>query len=344
MAPVKFFSTFLKKLINIRPLTDANSVDRTNVGVFIVLFSGVWIMNGKAKQIESLCLCMFLVAIGAVKSADAADEPAAEWYKIMEEAVHLSSIGHRTQALKLYEQALALAPSDEHRADTLMYVARSYENLPSRRQAIDTYKRILADYPQTKHAPRIYFRLGEVHRSITLLSHPPDPEQERRVFETEMIPSVSIPYFEKCVSSAPAVNGWVRASRIYLANLYKETGREDDAWQITHEIATLDIYDVTEPLYIGPYVEMNAPERTLCERLDDAREGVVRARNTSRRRLVRWSISSDPTESILKLQQLINRYPGTDIETKAAEQIELLGQKIVEQTFEEGVDPNARQN
>jgi tetratricopeptide (TPR) repeat protein len=262
----------------------------------------------------------------------------------MNKARDTYSFGHITEALPLYAQALVLAPTDEHRADTLMYVAQAYENLPSRRQAIDTYKRILTDYPQTRHAPRIYFRLGEVNRSITLLSHPPDPEEERRVFETEMIPSVSIPYFEKCASIAPPMNGWVRASRIYLANLYKETGREDQAWEITHEIAALDIYDVTEPLYIGPYKEMSAPERTLCERLDDAREGVVRARNTSRRRLVRWSISSDPTESILKLQQLIRRYPGTDIETKATEQIELLREKIVEPPLPGSVGPNAQQN
>ncbi|HUT28542.1 MAG TPA: tetratricopeptide repeat protein [Sedimentisphaerales bacterium] len=301
-------------------------------------------MSIKPKQLQALCLCVLLVAVTAPLGRGLAAEPAAKWYKIMDEARNLRSVSQIPQALGLYEEALAAAPTDEHRADTLMYVARAYENLPSRQDAIDTYKRILADYPDTRHAPRIYFRLGEVHRSITLLPNHPTPSEERRVLGTEMVPSVSIPYFEKCVSIAPPVNGWVRASRIYLANLYKDTGREDLAWQITHEIANLDIYDVTEPMYIGPYKQMNAPERTLCERLDDARQGVVRARNTSRRRLVRWSISSDPTESILKLQQLISRYPGTDIQTEATEQIELLREKIVEPTLDESLDPNSPQD
>jgi tetratricopeptide (TPR) repeat protein len=273
------------------------------------------IMCSKSKQcFKFMLLWVFVYFLVCFEHLFAGSGPATAWYTAMNEAVDLQYFGQKEQALALYEEALSLAPSDEHRADTLLYLAQAYEGLRLRSEAIETYKRIVADYPSSQHIPRVYFRLGEVHTSITLLPEKTDPNQERQIVEMQMTPKIAIPYFEQSVASSGSFDPWGLASRIYLAGRYRDTGFETKAWDIIHELANLNIYDVTKPKYVGPYVEMNASETTLCEWLDDARTLAARVRNSARNKLVPWSLSGGPMESIINLRDLTRLYPGTEID------------------------------
>ena len=293
-------------------------------------------MRCKSKQCFKFMLpVVFVYCLVCFQNRCAGSGPATAWYTTMNEAVDLQFFGQKEQELALYEEALSLAPSDEYRADTLLYMAQAYEGLRLRSKAIEVYKRIVADYPSGKHIPRVYFRLGEVHTSITLLPEKTDPEQERQIIESQMLPSISIPYFEQSVASGGPFDLWGLASRIYLAGLYRNTGFETEGWDIVHELANLNVYDVTSPKYVGPYVEMNAGETTLCEWLDDARTIAARVRNSARKKLVSWSLSGGPVQSIINLHALIRRYPGTEIEARAQEKVEELAEEILAATIGE---------
>ena len=274
-------------------------------------------------------LWVFVYCLVCFEHLFAGSGPATAWYTAMNEAVDLQYFGQKEQALALYEEAFLLAPSDEHRADTLLYLAQAYEGLRLRSEAIEIYKRIVADYPSSQHIPRVYFRLGEVHTSITLLPEKTDPNQKRQIVKTQMTHEIAIPYFEQSVASGGPFDPWGLASRIYLAGRYRDTGSETKAWDIVHELSNLNIYDVTKPKYVGPYVEMNASETTLCEWLDDARTLAARVRNSARNKLIPWSLSGGPVESIINLRDLIRLYPGTEIEVQAQEKKEELTEKIL---------------
>lgn len=136
--------------------------------------------------------------------------------------------------------------------------------------------------------------------------------------KTEMTNQNAAPYFEQAVTSGPAFSAWVLASWGYLANIYQEEGSDERAWQILHRLATLNMEDVVNPTYRGPYLEMNAPELTLQERIDEARTLAAAVRQGAIRRLVAWSVVPGNLEQTLaNLDSLAIRYPDTEIELLA---------------------------
>ena len=128
-------------------------------------------------------------------------------------------------------------------------------------------------------------------------------------------------YFERAVTVGDRYNYWVLASKSYLAAIRREAGRRQDAMDILRELATLDLYEIKEPNYIGPFSRINDPIITLAERIDDARAEAAGLRDSARRHLVSWSVvPGDPGASLENLRRLIRDFAGTPIADKAKEE------------------------
>lgn len=261
-----------------------------------------------------------------------------QWYRMLREGRRHFTFGRQERALQYFQEGLALAQTDEQRVNTYFFIAEAYEGWSSRTKAIETYKAILEAYPASGYTPRILARLGEVHRSITLLPGNLPPEQERKIVATEMTNENAARFFEQAVSSGTASNIWVLFSRSGLANIYSESGQQAKAWEIRHDLATLDVYAIRTPQYIGPYARINAPEVTWAERLDKDRRRAAAIREAWRKRLVTWSVvPGNPAQTVVNMQALIDRYPGTEIETKAREK----QQEAAEEIKRSLADPDA---
>lgn len=284
----------------------------------------------RLRIISAVLLVTISVSVSAGPIPPQVD-PADRWYTVLNFAWNASGEHGVSGCLN----ALALAPDAEHEADTLLYLARAYEHAMDRSKAVATYKRIIEEHPSSGHLPRVYFRLGELHTSVTLVPGSAS-EQRRDAVRKEMTKEKCVGYFEAAIATGPPWNSWVRASRMYLAGIYdKEKGLE-----ILHEIANLDTYDVKEPDYTGPYLEHNDPRNTLGERLDSARLEAATARRNARRRLVlRSIIHRDPVQSIANLRTLIERYPDSDISSMALEKIEKLSKKMLDEMTGDAAPP-----
>jgi hypothetical protein len=132
-----------------------------------------------------------------------------------------------------------------------------------------------------------------------------------------MVPEKGIPYFEQAVVAGPPLSSWVLASKLYLARLYMDTGRQAEAWSILQELATLKVEEVNTPDYVGPYAELST-QKTAEERVAEARAFAAKVCRSAQARLVSWSVvPGDPVQSLQKLQALMERYPGTEVEALA---------------------------
>jgi len=243
-----------------------------------------------------------------------------EWLHAVDKASRTSRAGRLEEAIEEYRSAVELAETEEQKAETLLHMGQVYEAL-SREETIKTYRRILDECPASGLVPQVCFRLGELHRSISLV---PEMESEecRRVVEEEMIPARSIPFFEKGVASGKPLERYVLFSRSYLANLYHETGREEEAWGILHELASLSLVDVQAPVFAGSFTQRILPQES---RLREAKDAAEKARASARRRLIAWSVdASDPTGSIARIESVAQRYPDEETILMAEKEVERL--------------------
>ena len=239
------------------------------------------------------------------------------WSEMAFEASGLQLPGEAGRAFRLYQKALAEAPSETAKVTVLLQMAATHESVGSLADAFAVYEGILRGYPETQHAARICFRLGELHTSVSLLPEGATQADGDRLQQTEMLPERGIAYFEQAVASAPPLSPWVLASRLYLARLYMDTDRQAEAWAILRDLATLNPEAVNTPDYVGPYAEMSTQE-TLEERVAEARAFAAKVRQSAQARLVSWSVvPGDPVQSLQNLEALMSRYPGTDIEALA---------------------------
>jgi len=240
-----------------------------------------------------------------------------EWHALVSEALAARARGEAEQALLLCQRALASASSDEDRADVLVQMAETYESQGRLSEAVGTYEDVLRDYPQMGHAARVCFRLGELYTSVSLLPEGATEAEVDRLQRTEMLPEKGMPYFEQAVAVGPPLSSWVLASKLYLARLYMDTGRQAEAWRILQELATLKVEEVNTPDYVGPYAELST-HKTAEERLAEARAFAARVCRSAQARLVTWSVvPGDAVQSLQNLQALMERYAGTEVEALA---------------------------
>ena len=267
--------------------------------------------RGAGGLVSALCLLALITVL------EGRDGTLAQWSAKMSEAEQHYLRGQSHHALSLFREAELLADSEERKADAVLWGGRALEALRERFQTVATYEGILRDYPETQHAARICFRLGELHTSVSLLPEGATQADGDRLQQTEMLPERGIAYFEQAVASAPPLSPWVLASRLYLARLYMDTDRQAEAWAILRDLATLNPEAVNTPDYVGPYAEMSTQE-TLEERVAEARAFAAKVRQSAQARLVSWSVvPGDPVQSLQNLEALMSRYPGTDIEALA---------------------------
>ncbi|MCD6405235.1 MAG: tetratricopeptide repeat protein [Planctomycetes bacterium] len=286
----------------------------------------------RSKVISRICLILagfiLLGAVAQLYAEDSEERRQYRWYSTIRDGNYYLYKGKHDKALAAFEKALSLSVSEEEKADTLLRMAKSYEGAFKRKEAVATWKRIVEECPSSGHLPYVCARLAELHRSITLVS-PKATEAEEREVSKKMTNDTAIYWFEKAVQSGPPYAPYVLSAKLYLAGIYPEVGRKDEAQQILEEISTIDIYDVKKPAYVGPFKEMNDDRITMSERLDETRSRLLSRRKSARRRLVETCVVwSDPVKSIVNLQKLVDKYPDTEIAKMAREKIEVLSEQL----------------
>jgi hypothetical protein len=156
-----------------------------------------------------------------------------------------------------------------------------------------------------------------LYTSVSLLREDAAEAEVDRLQRTEMLPEKAVPYFEQAVVTGPPLSSWVLASKLYLARLYMDTGRQAEAWSILQELATLKVEEVNTPDYVGPYADLST-QKTAEDRVAEARAFAAKVRRSAQARLVSLSVvPGDPVQSLQNLQALMARYPGTEVEALA---------------------------
>ena len=289
------------------------------------------------RRVSSLASILGVGALAAAVLATPAfaeDKPSYKWFSTIRDGNYFQYTGECAQARAKFEQALAISANEEEKADVLVRIAKTYEGEIRRDDAIAAWKRVVGECPSSGLLPRVFFRLGELHRSITLL--PLDAsDDERHQVNNQMRNETAVVWFEKAVESGLPYERYVLSSKIYLAGIYMDLGREDEAWGMLDQLASLDVDEVQTPAPAGPFDEAEAWPATLMERIDAARSHAQLIRHTAMVRLVEWSLKADAVASISALEKLADRYAGTEVEEMALEKIQEILGKLSEQAHEE---------
>lgn len=281
------------------------------IGIALVALAGLW--------------------AAGVAGAPSYDEAVKEWLAKLGEARELRDgmyvSNNLSAVVGAYDEAVRVAPTAEHAAEALYCMAQVYESRSLRAAAIATYQDLVGLYPDSGRCPVVFFRLGELHRSITLLSPSMDREEAERIENAEMRNEIAVLYFEQAVAAGPPLDPTVLASRNYLAAIYREMEREDESWAIIHELAALEPQDLAEPPYAGPDTLSPELPDSRAARLEEARKRIGSIRRSAQERLIEWSaVPGDIEQSIVNMQVLADEYAGTPVEAMALEEIARLEQ------------------
>ena len=248
------------------------------------------------------------------------------WFELMERGEDYHGPSYPEELVLNYTLAYAMAPTDEYRADTLFHLAQGYESVSNRDAAIETYLRLLDEYPDSGHVPRVLFRLGDVHATYTLLPPEMDPEEVRGLLEGKFGPEFGMPYFEQGAASATPLNRWVMRCHSERVGMYARLGQGKDTYlPILYALARLepDAVGAEDVAYVGPYQRMKNPEVTPEQRIDEARMYVTSMRDHVRENLVRGAMCPLQVEQrIANLEKLIADFAGTELEVMAREKLD----------------------
>jgi hypothetical protein len=224
---------------------------------------------------------------------------------------------------------MRLAPTPEHKADTLYHLALIYEGGADRENTIATYKRILDEYPESGHVPRCLYRLGELYSSVTFIEPNASEERVEQVL-SEMSDEVSLEYFAQGEKIPLPYDPDVMGCKMAAGNRHAVLGRRSERRKRLDELAVMNEDDVDVPIYVGPYDRILSHGYTIGDPLENAKAVVRRMRTVARRRLVECSvIHGHPVESISNLEKLIDEYPDSDISKAAAKEIERLSGEML---------------
>jgi len=289
--------------------------------------------------LSSLLLSPCAVAEDTVdEKAERVDEKAERvWYNKMTQANGARLRKQREKTLSLYEEAMALAPSREHEADTLYYIAKAYEGWVERENTIAAYKRILEEYPESGRVPRAARRLGSIYSNLGLI-HGNAPEERLKEVLSEQTSENARPFYELAAQYAPEMNYEGLCAQVGLVGLYSREGELEKAQALLESMIDLDIYELRVPPKRSPYARLRNPHITTSELIDGARASVKGLRGRVRRLLVaraeRWG---RPVETIANLEALIRKYPDSEIAELAGRRIEELSAQVIRETPEEAL-------
>jgi tetratricopeptide (TPR) repeat protein len=208
------------------------------------------------------------------------NDPASRWRDAANRGIYNARHRNAGAANAAFQEALDLAPGPEYRADTLFLLANACE-MPSgdgdaasvlqrRAEAISAYKRIVTECPGTARFAQACLRLGEMYCCVDLRRIHASRE-EKAAIQADSDMDKGAPYFRKAVEAGPALAPEVLASKLYVALIDIAEGRRDDGMRLAREVADVDIYDVKEPFYNGPFGSASRGRSSLPERLDAAR-------------------------------------------------------------------------
>jgi outer membrane protein assembly factor BamD (BamD/ComL family) len=253
-----------------------------------------------------------------------------EWAAKMTEGQRLFQRHRFDEAFREFEGALTASPSEDHKGDALIFMAQCREATWKRWDAIDIYKRIVSEHSSCLQVAQANFRLGELHRSISLIALDAKEEDEKRQL-AETTDENAKAFFEAAVKAGDPYNRYVLSSKAYLSGIYER----EEALTLLHELANLDIYAVKTPFYSGPWEEANSG--TMSVWVDKRRGEIWSLRSVSRGRLVARSVSvlpGDDVTSITSLQALAERYPQSDISHAAQAEIARITEKMAKKAAE----------
>jgi tetratricopeptide (TPR) repeat protein len=295
------------------------------------MFTGRW----KALWTCVLASVVGFSALVLGQEAPQPDQARYAWRMKMESVVGRYKRSDMEKVLGLYDEALALAPDDECKADTLYHLALRYESWREREDTIATYKRIVSEYPDSGHVPRVLRRLGALYRNTTLI--PADASEERSTqVMSEMTNENCMPFFEAAVKAGSNQDRDVLSSKMALSNIYSELGRAEDSKQLLYELAALEDDAINPVRYVGPFDQMRhldvRPEDEDYERwVEQARKDAADMRQSAGSILVRRAVvRNDPGQSINNLEELVSLFPDKEVADMAREAIKKIADDLME--------------
>jgi len=238
------------------------------------------------------------------------------WALLMQEGRAALARNQAQDALRHFLAAAQRGFDAESRAEAYFYVGQANEALLRRDQTIQVYMKALDLAPNGGYVPRISFRLGELYTSVGLLPSTMKPEVAEAKMRSTMSDVKAIRHFERALTCGQAGDPWVVSSKMYLAGLYINHGRDVEGWHLLHEVASLDPESIESPGYLGRSVQDSMSQEDMEQELKATRTRIASSRQAARRYLLQWSMSPDILQRVINLRRLLGRCRGDPMEAK----------------------------
>jgi tetratricopeptide (TPR) repeat protein len=287
--------------------------------------------TGKAASAVILIVTI-LLGVPSVLPAASAGSATYQWTEQMRAARRLGQHKDFEGERRGYEEAAAMAPSEELKADSLFYAARTRQLLRMRWEAIATYNRIISECPSSGRVCGAYTALAGLYYAEVDL--PEDaPEEQKKKAADEMSIATGIAYLELAVKAAPSDSSILLGTKLGLAYAYAEAERVDEGRAILLELNGEDIYFVKEPRYVGPFQEITLyDDMPRSSKIDGARCDAAAILTAARLAIVNWSVDTrKPAESMIRLQALIDKYPGGELAELAQKEIDRISKQMADE-------------
>lgn len=276
-----------------------------------------------SRVLLTACLAAFLlsdvpVTVAPVAAAEAPSEY--NWVEKMREAEGLRRKRKLDDSLKAYEEAEKLAPTREHKADTLLRIALYYRGQDKRWDTIAVYQRIIQECVGTPAVVTSYLVLAAYYSDFPGL--PPDaPASDIERAKAEMSPQEGLRYTELALGAASRTSVSYYSVKGALAQRYAELGRREEARALLFELDALDVMAIKEPRHVGAYEKATLYHSTsISAMIDGARSDAAQVRYAARTMLVNYAAAS--AEPAKELQALVDRNPQSELARLAKTEID----------------------
>ncbi len=220
------------------------------------------------------------------------------------------------EAIACYDRAIEISPNAEYKAETYFHKAQGLETW-DRYEAIANYQKVLSEKPTAALRAETCFRLGSLHRNISLGK---SEEEATQIVETEFSNENCLPYFEMGAAAAGEYDKYAMSCRVYVAFVYQDTGRTQEAEAILAKLAALD--PSKAELFPDQFLVSCQSPRLFFVRKEETLQHVQMTREIAAETLVESCIvQRDDESTIARLQELCARYPKTLIAQEAENKI-----------------------
>lgn len=185
-------------------------------------------------------------------------------------------------------------------------------------QSIAAYQQVLNEEPTPALRAETCFRLGSLHRNISLGK---SLEEEKQIVETEFCSANCLPYFEMGAAAAGEYDRCAMSCRIYVALVYYDLGRKEEADAILIKLAYLD--PSKAELFPEKFLYSFLSPKSFFERKGETLQYVQYIREGAAKQLINFNAIPGEDELTLKrMQEFCAGYPHTLIAEEAQAKID----------------------